>query len=95
MNSRTKFMIFLQSMSNNTNTKDVHHLSDKPSGLEAVKVIRPKLSEAAMAKWKRGPINSIDLPPITIRPKLRCSVTVPPSGKGKIITILDGDSDSD
>ena len=92
MNSKTKFMNFLQRMSNKTNAK----VSPAPNlSVEVVKVVRPKLSEAAMAKWKRGPINSIDLPPITIRPKLRCAVTVPPSGTGKIITILEGDSDSD
>ena len=92
MNSKTKFMNFLQSMSNKTNAK----VSPAPNlPVEVVKAVRPKLSEAAIAKWKRGPINSIDLPPITIRPKLRCGVTVPPSGKGKIITILEGDSDSD
>ena len=94
MNSITKFMNFLQSMSNKTNAK-VSPAPNLPVEVEVVKVVRPKLSEAAMAKWKRGPINSIDLPPITIRPKLRCAVTVPPSGTGKMITILEGDSDSD
>ena len=57
-----------------------------------IEVIRPKLSEAWLAKMQERRQEEAKRPK-TVRPKLRFSVTVTPTGK--IITIEGGDSDSD
>ena len=57
-----------------------------------IEVIRPKLSEAWLAKMRERRQEEAAKPK-TVRPKLKYSVTVTPTGK--IITIEGGDSDSD
>ena len=61
-------------------------------GTLAIEVIRPKLSEACLTKRQERRQEEATRPK-TIRPKLRYSVTVTPTGK--MITIEGGDSDSD
>ena len=69
--------------------------TNQPSEDNDVEVVKPWLTKAGMARWQQvqKEANSQTDPPITIRPKLRCSVTA--TASGKMVTIMGGWSDSD
>ena len=69
--------------------------SNQPSEDNDVEVVKSQLTKAGLARWQQVQKEAASQtdPPITIRPKLRCSVTATPSGK--MVTIVGGWSDSD
>ena len=77
------------------NKQTTKSTTNQPPGDADVEVVKPRLTEAGLARWRQvqREAASQTVPPITIRPKLLCSVKSTPSGK--IITIEGGYSDSE
>ena len=67
--------------------------TNQPLGNADVEVVKPRLTEAGLARWRQvqKEASNKTVAPITIRPKLLCSVKSTPSGR--IITIEGGYSD--